>query len=497
MDYTLVHYNVDAWEGAAFNYSKQYLLADNFPVADFIFDPELVIRYVCVCVCVHEMSVSIYERWTNTYSVRTDNRDDAAEISCALCLTKSPPRRCRGLVVDKDLGNLVKADRFGYVQRAMHGTTLLGKRQVKEIYGREPIDLRHTNRWYFLNTLFTVSEAVMFAQMVDSFDAGKLDESLGVFSYTQISDVCAQACYRTHVEGYLKKEIMNNPERFVEEDPLIPLALLDQKDCGKKLLLITNSDFEYTEKMMSYAYDKFLPSGMCWRDLFDVVIVSARKPTFFTSDNPLYEIVTDDGLMKPAFSAVTGGLFSGGSAKMVERALGVSGDEIMYVGDHIYTDVSISKIELRWRTCLIIRELEEEILAVRLGTEAKQELRRLIELEQRLVDLQSQCKLRKQRATMLRSYDDGIMISLQEDEVDELNEKLERMAENLEDMLEPMLRADGAHFSKRWGLLFRAGLNNKSHLTRQIEKYDDDVVCFHASHREGRNRRRIPSVISV
>ena len=46
MDYTLVHYNVDAWEGAAFNYSKQYLLADNFPVADFIFDPELVIRYV-------------------------------------------------------------------------------------------------------------------------------------------------------------------------------------------------------------------------------------------------------------------------------------------------------------------------------------------------------------------------------------------------------------------------------------------------------------------
>ena len=361
----------------------------------------------------------------------------------------------------------------------MHGTTLLGKRQVKEIYGREPIDLRHTNRWYFLNTLFTVSEAVMFAQMVDSFDAGKLDESLGVFSYTQISDVCAQACYRTHVEGYLKKEIMNNPERFVEEDPLIPLALLDQKDCGKKLLLITNSDFEYTEKMMSYAYDKFLPSGMCWRDLFDVVIVSARKPTFFTSDNPLYEIVTDDGLMKPAFSAVTGGLFSGGSAKMVERALGVSGDEIMYVGDHIYTDVSISKIELRWRTCLIIRELEEEILAVRLGAEAKQELRRLIELEQRLVDLQSQCKLRKQRAAMTRTHDDGIMIRLQEQEVDELSEKLERMTESLEDMLEPMLRADGAHFSKRWGLLFRAGLNNKSHLTRQIEKYDeeDDYEC--------------------
>ncbi len=33
-----------------------------------------------------------------------------------------------------------------------------------------------------------------------------------------------------------------------------------------------------------------------------------------------------------------GGLYCGGSAKMVEKALGVEGDDILYVGDHIYTD---------------------------------------------------------------------------------------------------------------------------------------------------------------
>ena len=233
MDYTLVHYSVDEWEGSAFEYSRRILLKENYPVSDFIFDPNLVIR---------------------------------------------------GLVVDKLLGNLVKADRFGYVQRAMHGTEMLDRHQVKEIYGQEPIDLRHTGRWYFLNTLFTVSEAVMFAQMVRAFDEGKLAEELGVYSYTRISEVCAQACYRTHVEGFLKKEIMANPERFIEVDPLLPLALLDQKDSGKNLLLITNSDYEYTEKMMSYAYDTYLPEGMTWRDLFDMVIVSARKPNFFQSD---------------------------------------------------------------------------------------------------------------------------------------------------------------------------------------------------------------------
>ena len=47
---------------------------------------------------------------------------------------------------------------------------------------------------------------------------------------------------------------------------------------------------------------------------------------------PLYEVVTEDGLMRPVFSARKGGLFCGGSAVMVERALNVEGDDILYIG---------------------------------------------------------------------------------------------------------------------------------------------------------------------
>ncbi len=36
-------------------------------------------------------------------------------------------------------------------------------------------------------------------------------------------------------------------------------------------MLITNSDYQYTQRMMSYAYDEFLPDGKTWRDLFDMV----------------------------------------------------------------------------------------------------------------------------------------------------------------------------------------------------------------------------------
>lgn len=36
-----------------------------------------------------------------------------------------------------------------------------------------------------------------------------------------------------------------------------------------------------------------------------------------------------------------------------------------------------------------------------------------------------------------------------------------------------MLEEDGRDFNERWGYLSRAGLNDKSQFTRQIEKYAD------------------------
>ena len=63
--------------------------------------------------------------------------------------------------------------------------------------------------------------------------------------------------------------------------------------------------------------------------------MQARKPDFFNHNMSLYEVVTDDGLMRPVMKARKGALFCGGSARMVEAALGIEGDDILYVGDHV------------------------------------------------------------------------------------------------------------------------------------------------------------------
>ncbi len=50
----------------------------------------------------------------------------------------------------------------------------------------------------------------------------------------------------------------------------------------------------------------------------------------------------------PTLLPPQGGLYCGGSARMVEKALGVEGDDVLYVGDHIYTDAALAKINFRW-----------------------------------------------------------------------------------------------------------------------------------------------------
>ncbi|KAH1201010.1 Cytosolic purine 5'-nucleotidase [Glycine max] len=443
MDYTLIHYNVMAWEGRAYDYCMENLKNMGFPVDGLAFDPDLVIR---------------------------------------------------GLVIDKEKGNLVKADRFGYIKRAMHGTKMLSTRAVRchlsktgvivsvvpfnfvcngsEMYGRELVDLRKESRWEFLNTLFSVSEAVAYMQMVDRLDDGTIPADLAL-DYKGLYKAVGKALFWAHVEGRLKSEIMSKPELFVEPDPELPLALLDQKEAGKKLLLITNSDYLYTDKMMRHSFNRFLPNDMGWRDLFDIVIVSARKPEFFQTSHPMYEVVTGEGLLRPCFKAQTGGLYSGGSAQMVENSLDIHGDEILYVGDHIYTDVSQSKVHLRWRTALICRELEEEYSALIGSRGYRESLVELISQKEVVGDLFNQLRLALQRRSKDRPAQTLAATNLDDEDLTDSMQKLLIVMQRLDEKIAPMLEADGELFNSRWGFLSRAGLWDKSHLMRQIEKYAD------------------------
>jgi HAD superfamily 5'-nucleotidase-like hydrolase len=413
MDYTLVHYHVEEWERRAYEHLRRKFTDLGWPVADLEFDPALIVR---------------------------------------------------GLVIDTELGNVIKANRFGYVKRAYHGTRHLDFEEQRRAYARTIVDLADP-RFVFLNTLFALSEGCMYAQLVDRLDRRELPEILG---YADLYARTRRLIDEAHVEGVLKGEILADPARFVKLDPETPLALLDQQRAGKKLLLITNSEWPYTRTLMEYAFDRYLPTGTSWRDLFEVVIVQARKPEFFGSRSPVFEIVSEEGLLRPALGLTPGGAFVGGNAGLVEHHLGVGGDQILYVGDHLFADVHVSKNVLRWRTALVLRELEADLVAEDAFDAERSRLQQLMAEKEDLEYAVCQARLELQRTR--ERYGPRASRSPAELEA-ELGTLRARLAA-LDEAIGPLAARAAEVSNPKWGPLMRAG-NDKSYLARQVERYAD------------------------
>ena len=140
------------------------------------------------------------------------------------------------------------------------------------------------------------------------------------------------------------------------------LAIEACRKLGKKLVVITNSEWHYTQAMMRFAFDRYVPKGQDWRSLFDLVIVGARKPSFFTERMPAFEVLDEEGRLFPASGKLQPGkAYLGGNARLLESSLGIPGEQFLYIGDHIFADVNVSKSVNRWRTGLVLRDLEREL----------------------------------------------------------------------------------------------------------------------------------------
>ncbi|NND84452.1 MAG: HAD family hydrolase, partial [Acidimicrobiia bacterium] len=288
-------------------------------------------------------------------------------------------------------------------------------------------------------------------------DAGKIPETLG---YEELFVAVHEAVDAAHEGGGLKERILADPDRFVDHDPRVVPTLLDQRAAGKRLLLITNSDWTYASAILDRYVTPDVPDGT-WRDLFDVVVVAADKPRFFSSDRAFFEVVDGaEGLLKRHRGPLEQGtVYSGGSAAQVEESLGLSGDEVLYVGDHLFGDVHVSKAIHRWRTALVIRELEDELAALDAFAPTEQQLTDLMVEKGGL-----ESRFAARRLELL--HDGG---SVRDDDV---ATELSRSLSALDEQIAPLAIASGGLHNASWGLLMRAGLD-KSLFARQVERYAD------------------------
>src|SRR5512138_2921740 len=286
----------------------------------------------------------------------------------------------RGVVVDKHHGNIFKMDRHNHVGRCYHGRRKLTEDVIRRLYRNEKIHLS-SPRFAWIDTLFALPEACLFAEVIELLEREQRD-----VDYGKLFDDIRESIDMVHRDGTLKAEVRKDLSVYVVKDPELGPALHKLRSGGKKLFLLTNSLWDYTDAVMSFVLDGVLPEYPSWRNYFDAVVTGAAKPGFFSEKRPLWLLGPQGEHAGEATSLERGRTYEGGDLPTLERLMGISGDRILYVGDHIYGDILRSKKSSLWRTCMVVEELERELAWLDENQEKLQELQRLEELRVRFED---------------------------------------------------------------------------------------------------------------
>ena len=128
------------------------------------------------------------------------------------------------------------------------------------------------------------------------------------------------------------------------------------------IIFSVQSGCNYAASVLCFALG--LPQGdSTWRDLFDVVICSANKPQFFSSNRPFrkWNLATNGPSPTPVSTLEKNSIYVNGSAGALKKAKGWSGKSVMYVGDNLWADLVEARRSHGWQTTCLINELAAEI----------------------------------------------------------------------------------------------------------------------------------------
>ena len=385
----------------------------------------------------------------------------------------------RGLVVDKLNGNLIKVDRFGHVGRAYHGRRLLSEERFSKLYRNERIRLK-TPQYAWIDTLFALPEACLYAGVIELLEAQGTS-----IDYAKLYEDIREAIDTVHRDNSLKREIRKDIGRYIFKDPELGPALHKLRSGGKKLFLLTNSLWDYTDAVMRYLLDGVVAEYPSWRNYFDFVVTGAAKPGFFSDQRPFLEIdhSTEEGkVIGEAQTLERWKVYQGGNLASFERMAGFSGESVLYVGDHIYGDILKSKKASLWRTCMVVQEIEDEITYT---DSRKDEISRLSEIELVRARLDDEVTHRKGHLNMLerRLEKETTLEAAERERLEEERRRaktdLEKLRKGLKEATEiaDTLENDVEEgFNPYWGLLFKEG-NENSRFGEQVEQY----ACVYTS----------------
>lgn len=375
-------------------------------------------------------------------------------------------RTIRGLVIDRARGNLLKLSRHTAIRQSYHGTRQIKWDEQNKIYHSVYIDLKD-KAFDKIDTSFSISFAHLYAQLVDLKD-GELKDQLP--DYAQLADDLNQVLDSAHRDGSLKDEVAKNLPKYIIKDKHTVQGLQRYKKHGKKVFVLTNSEYQYSKVLLDYAINPFMPKGQTWEDLFEFVITRACKPTFFFAEASFMKINSLSGEADELDGPFVAGVYEGGGAMKLTKDLGLDPDQILYIGDHIYGDIVRLKKDCAWRTALVVEELEDEVKALKKSIGLEKQINALMEkklpLETRIDELISE-RIEKNVDTKSKTV-----------------EALIKKTQEIDKKISPLIRKRERMFNPFWGEVMRVGIE-ESYFAYQVERFAcvymakiSDLVCL-------------------
>ncbi len=361
-------------------------------------------------------------------------------------------RAIRGLVIDKVRGNILKLSRHAAIRESYHGTRPINFSEQKKIYKSTYIDLSDPD-YDPVDTSFSYSFATLFAQLVDLKD-DELRDSLP--DYGQIAADLIFVLDAAHRDGTIKNQVAEDLDHYIIKDPELVEGLERYKKHGKKIFVVTNSEYHYTKLLMDYAIQPFLKDSSSWSELFEFVVTLASKPRFFTDRLPFLKITSDEGTMINANGIETGGIYQGGCADIITKNLKLSPEEILYIGDHIYGDIVRLKKDCAWRTALVVEEIEEEIHNSQNALSLVEQIDQLME-EKRPIETKIDSLISDQIINEHKSHEQEI-------------KELIHTVSAIDTKIGPLIKKQRACFNPYWGEVFRTGIE-ESYFAYQVDRF--------------------------
>ncbi|PNJ32527.1 NT5DC2 isoform 11, partial [Pongo abelii] len=181
----------------------------------------------------------------------------------------------RDILIEHYKSLLMKIDAFHYVQL---GTAYRGLQPVPDEEG--------PSIKQFMD-IFSLPEMALLSCVVDYFLGHSLE-----FDQAHLYKDVTDAIRDVHVKGLMYQWIEQNMEKYILRGDETFAVLSRLVAHGKQLFLITNSPFSFVDKGMRHMV------GPDWRQLFDVVIVQADKPSFFTDRRKPFRKLDEKGSLQ-------------------------------------------------------------------------------------------------------------------------------------------------------------------------------------------------------